>query len=264
MLQCLGQITSKLHNKHHAADDVRKGCQQILDNLKTSYLDLFLVHWPVSQNEGPSLQPPMKETWQAMEKLVDDGLVKSIGVSNFSVKKLEDLVTYARIVPAVHQIEVHPYFRNSYNVDFCHSKGIHVTAYSPLGSPDSATMQNRGESPPELLKDPVVAKIAEKLGKHPAQVLIRWAIQNKTSVIPKASSKSHLRSNLDVLSWELSAQDFKELSGLEYQARMVDGSMWLKPETGPYKTLDDLWDGELTGQDPAGVPTKPNKAAAGA
>ncbi|BDA44611.1 Aldo-keto reductase family 4 member C10 [Coccomyxa sp. Obi] len=239
-------VTSKLHNKDHAADQVRPAIEKVLKELQLEQLDLFLMHWPVTGNKGNTVEPPIKETWQAMEKLVDEGLTRSIGISNFSVKKIKDLLSYARIPPAVNQIEVHPYFRNQYNIDFCHSKGIHVTAYSPLGTPDSASIMKRANDTPSLLQEEAVKKVADKLGKAPAQVLVRWGIQHGTSVIPKASSESHLRSNLDVLNWELSKDDFHAISSIKIQARarMVDGSMWLQSE-GPYRTLDDLWDGEL-------------------
>lgn len=235
-------ITSKLWNSDHGRDRARSACLKTLKDLQVSYLDLYLIHWPVTGRPGPEVTPPLAETWSCLEGLVEEGLVRSIGVSNFSIEKTERLIRGAKIKPAVLQVEAHPYWRNQALFDWATSQGIHVTAYSPLGSPDSAGIVKRREDCPVLLQDNTVAGIAERIGKNAGQVLIRWAVQRGTSVLPKSVNPSRIRSNLDVFDWELTQEDFEALSSLEPQMRMVPGDFWIDPKNGPYKTLADLWD----------------------
>ncbi|CAL8469697.1 g9238 [Coccomyxa elongata] len=238
-------ITSKLHNKDHDPERVPEACKETLRDLQIEQLDLYLMHWPIAGPVGaPSKDPPFQVTWGAMEKLVEAGLTKNIGVSNFSVKKLEALRGQAHIQPAVQQIEGHPYFRNNYNIHYCKTHGMHVTAYSPLGTPGSGSITHRAKNVPVLLQEPLVQSVAQKHNKHPAQVLIRWGIQRSTSVIPKATSVAHMKSNLEAANWELPPEDFKLLNFLGYQKRMVDGGAWFITPEGPFKTLTDLWDYE--------------------
>lgn len=234
-------ITSKLWNDFHKAEDVEKACRKSLEDLQLSYLDLYLIHWPVTGNKGPTLDPPIEETWHAMEKLVEKGLVKNIGVSNFSRKKLKELLSYAKIRPAVNQVEAHPYFMNRLLFEYCQSEGIHVTAYSPMGSPDSADMLER--KGPVLLEDDRLKAIAEKVGKSTGQVLIRWAVQRGTSTIPKSVHAERIRSNLEVFDWSLSDEDMKALSSFNENTRQLGPKFFLSEE-GPYKTADDVWDGD--------------------
>ena len=233
-------ICSKVWNIDHSALNVRKACINSLKALKLDYLDLYLIHWPVTGNVGEQVQPSIQETWQAMESLVKDGLVRSIGVSNFSVKKLEDILRYAEIPPAVCQVEIHPYHRNDRLVAWCRDHDIHVTAFSPLGSPDSESIFPR-KVPAVLMEDPRVQRVAQRSGKNVGQVLIRWALQHGTSVIPKSTNPSRIQGNLDVLDWRLSDGDYDLLSGIKFQQRMVNGGMWLNAK-GPYRTMQDLWD----------------------
>lgn len=235
-------LTTKLWNTDHA--EVKKNCLESMKELQTEYLDLYLVHWPVTPHVGPNLEPSMEKTWKQMEQLVEEGLVKSIGISNFSVKKIQDLLKYAKIKPAVNQVELHPYFRNEKLHKFCDEQNIHLTAYSPLGTPDSAALQNRGDQTPHLMSDPEVKKIADKHGKHTAPILIRWAIQNGTSVIPKATGESHIRGNLEALDIQLSKEEMEVISNLKTQMRMLVGAEWINPQ-GPYKNVVELWDGEV-------------------
>lgn len=133
-------VTSKLWNNFHAPSDVEAHCRETLEQLKLDYLDLYLIHWPVTDSEGEELTPSYKDTWLAMEELLAKGLVKTIGVSNLSAKKISAMKDYATIFPAVNQVELHPLFRQNDLLAVCSSLGTHVTAYSPLGSPDSAEM----------------------------------------------------------------------------------------------------------------------------
>ncbi|KAG2499557.1 hypothetical protein HYH03_002502 [Edaphochlamys debaryana] len=236
-------ITSKLWNSDHDPARVEAACKQTMADLRVSYLDLYLIHWPVTGNTGPEVLPRLEDTWAAMEKLVDAGLVRTIGVSNFSVPKLERLMAGARIPPAVNQVEAHPYWRNEALRAWCEARGVHLTAYSPLGSPDSAAITKRPEDTPTPLKDALVGQVAAQLVRSPAQILIRWAVQRGTSVLPKSVNADRIRSNLDVMDWEIPADLFQQLSAIPHQARMVDGSFWVNPQ-GPYVTIHDLWDGE--------------------
>ena len=232
-------ICSKLWNNDHAPDRVRAACLRTLKALRLDYLDLYLIHWPVTGSVGDEVRPPIRDTWMAMEQLVKDGLVRSIGTSNFSAKKMAEIMQYATVKPSVCQVEVHPYHRNDAFIQWCKSHDVHVTAFSPLGSPDSESIFPR-KVPAVLLKDPVVQRIAAKTGRNVGQVLVRWALQHGTSVIPKSTNADRIRGNLDVLDWELSQEDYEALSSLRFQQRMVNGAMWLNPR-GPYRTMEDLW-----------------------
>jgi len=232
-------LTSKLWNNHHSKQSVKPAVEKILKDLKVQYLDLLLIHWPVTGNVGPTVQPSIRETWQAMEELVSEGLVRSIGVSNFSSKKIDDILSYAKVPLSVLQVEVHPYWRQDGLLKYCRSKGIHVTAFSPLGSPDSSTMFQR--SGPKLMDDPALGAIASRLQKSPAQCLIRWGLQHGTSILPKSVNEGRIRSNLDVIDWELPGADFEALSSMATQERMVSAKFWLNPK-GPYRTHQEFWD----------------------
>ncbi|DBA70144.1 TPA: hypothetical protein ACH3X2_012197 [Trebouxia sp. C0005] len=235
-------ITSKLNNPDHGR--VREACQQTIKDLKAEYLDLYLMHWPLTGNKGKTVEPPIKDTWQEMEKLVDDGLVKSIGISNFSCKKIDTLLSYARIKPVAVQVEVHPYFRNQKLVDHCKAKNIHVTAYSPMGTPPSSAMF-KDYQPALVMNDPVVKELAQKYNKNVGQICIKWGLQHGTSVIPKATSEDHVVGNADVFDWELSSEDFEKLSTLKHQMRMLDGRIWDFSPEKPYHDISDFWDGEV-------------------
>jgi diketogulonate reductase-like aldo/keto reductase len=233
-------ICSKVWNNDHAPDRVRAACLRSIKALKLEYLDLYLIHWPVTGSVGDLVTPSIKETWRALESLVKDGYVRSIGTSNFSAKKLADIMEYAEIMPSVCQVEIHPYHRNDALINWCKENKIHVTAFSPLGSPDSESIFPR-KVPAVLLQDPIVTEISNKRGKNVGQILVRWALQHGTSVIPKSTNPDRLRGNLDVFDWELSTTEYAKLSSLKFQQRMVNGAMWLNPR-GPYTTMEDLWD----------------------
>eukprot|EP00198_Chlamydomonas_reinhardtii_P005432 XP_001694768.1 low CO2-induced aldose reductase [Chlamydomonas reinhardtii] len=236
-------ITSKLWNTDHDPARVEAACRKSMEDLRVSYLDLYLMHWPVTGTPGPEVQPPLADTWAAMEQRVDKGLVRTIGVSNFSAKKLEALMARARIQPAVNQVEAHPYWRNEELRSWCAARGVHLTAYSPLGSPDSAAVIGRAADVPSPLKDETVAAVAAELGKSPAQVLIRWAVQRGTSVLPKSVNPQRIAANLEVLvgGWQLAPEQVARLDALPVQRRMVDGSFWVDAR-GPYRSTAELWD----------------------
>ena len=243
-------ITSKLWNDRHRAEHVESGIRETLANLKLDRLDLYLIHWPVALKHGVvfpesasdlvSLDDvPIAETWGAMEKLVDAGLTRSIGVSNFSVNRLRRVSEGARIQPAVNQIELHPYLQQREMLDWCREAGVALTAYSPLGSRDRASAL-KAEDEPVLLEDEAIGAIAEKHDASPAQVLIAWALERGTSVIPKSVSPTRIRENLAATELSLDAEDMERIGALDRHRRYVDGRFWAK-EGGPY-TLQSLWD----------------------
>lgn len=247
-------VNSKLWNDDHRADLVEPALKATLKDLGLDYIDMFLVHWPFTAYEEDGdghkrgdlrhtreLTPTFKETWQAMEKLVDNGLAKNIGVSNMSIKKLKDVLSYARIVPAVNQVEVHPYFRNQELIEFCASNGVHVTAYSSLGTPSSAGHLVK-KSAPNPSHDPIIREIGKKRNRIAQEVIIRWGVQHGTSVLVKSGTPKHIRSNIDnTTNWALTDEEYKAITGIKHQLRLLDGYPWLHPD-GPYSTFDELWD----------------------
>merc|ERR1712032_376978 len=175
------------------------------------------------------------------EKLVDEGKCRAIGVSNFSQKKVEGILGKCRIRPAVNQVEMHPYLPQQELFDYCKAESIVGTAYSPLGSPDSSQMPGMNHNGPNLLRDPVVSKIAESIGKTPAQVLLRWALQRGTIAIPKSVTKTRIAENAALFDWELLEPDYRALNEIKHRER------FLKMEFGCgkgswYKSPLEVWD----------------------
>ena len=215
-------ITSKLWNTKHAAEDVRPACLETLRDLGLDYIDLYLMHTPMGYKAGDDILPKhadgsiihsdihYNETWGAMEKLVDEGLVKHIGLSNFNSKQIDEvyrlltinslscylqIMSVARIQPAVLQVECHPYLTQNELIAHAAKYGIVTTAYSPLGSPDRPWAKP-GE--PSLLDDPKIIDIAKKYNKTTAQVLIRFQMDRSVVAIPKSTKPERIKSNFDV------------------------------------------------------------------
>ncbi|KNC75705.1 hypothetical protein SARC_11773 [Sphaeroforma arctica JP610] len=233
-------VTSKLWNTMHAPEKVEDALKKTLSDLGLEYLDLYLIHWPVHQNDDGSFLPyeaiPIGDTWKALEACVDKGLVRDIGVSNFSAKKVKQVLQGARIKPAMNQIERHAYLQQPKLLEYCLSEGIRVTAYSPLGSPGNS-MYDFSEK--AVIETEAIQKLAEKHNVTAAQVCIRWAIQSGTVTIPKSTKRHRIQENATV-DFKLSDEDMKEIAALDKGHRYCDGSFWTKNE---HYTLESLWEG---------------------
>ncbi|KAJ4847938.1 hypothetical protein Tsubulata_040432 [Turnera subulata] len=233
-------ITSKLWCTNHAPEDVASAMEGTLRDLQLDY-----IHWPVRMKKGTvgfppeSLeQPDFPSTWRAMEALYDSGKARAIGVSNFSTKKLADLLQVARIPPAVNQVECHPSWQQEKLRTFFQSKGVHLSGYSPLGSPGTSSLKS------DVLKNPILNMVAEKLGKTAAQVALRWGLQMGNSVLPKSTHESRIKENFDVFDWSIPEDLMTKFSEIQ-QARLLKGTSFVHETFGPYRTLEDLWDGEI-------------------
>ena len=235
-------ITSKLWNTYHKAEYVRQACEKSLSDLGQEQLDLYLIHFPIAQKyvpfdlryppgwfvdpaaENPHMEEvrvPISETWQAMEELIDSGLVKHIGICNFGTSLLRDLLAYARIRPSVLQVESHPFLVQSKLLRYCHQEQIAFTAFSPLGAASyySLGMASQSES---LLDNPIIQCIGMEKGKSAAQVLLRWGVQRGTSVIPKTSTLDRMAENLNIFDFELSPSDMDAITRLDRGRRFND------------------------------------------
>lgn len=232
-------LTSKLWNDYHAGTAVEGALRNSMRALGVEYLDLYLIHWPVSNVESEELIPPIRETWSAMERMVDMGLTRSIGVSNWSVSKLEAMKEYCRIFPAVNQVEAHVLFPQKELIQKCNEMGVHVTGYSTLGSPNcQPLLDSIGTT---LFDHPVVVRLAKQVSRTSGQVLLKWALQCGVSIIPRSTNRKRIEENFN-LDFDLSDAQMKELDfeGVHKFVRISSGSYWIKPQ-GPYKTSEDLW-----------------------
>lgn len=237
-------VTSKLWNTYHDPRHVRAACERSLRDLRLNFLDLYLVHFPIAMEfvpfdrryppgwfhdpeaDRPAMKPvriPISETWGAMEALVETGLVKRIGICNFGISLLRDLLSYARIRPAVHQVELHPYLTQQQLLRFCREETIGVTGFSPLGSLSyvSIGMAREDES---VLEEPVVREAAVRHDRTPAQIVLRWGVQRGTVIVPKTSRPERLRENLAIFDFQLSNAEMEALNALNRNRRFNDPS----------------------------------------
>ena len=207
-------ITSKLNNGFHKPDDARRAFDATIEALGFDYVDLFLIHWPL-----PTLYDgDFVSTWKTLEEFKNDGRARSIGVSNFQIHHLEQLARDTETVPAVNQIEVHPYFTN----DELRAYGIDHTILTEAWSPIAQGA---------VLGDPVIGKIAERLGKSPAQVVLRWHIERGDIVFPKSVTPERIKENLEIFDFELGDDDIDAITALD---KGEDGRRGPNPDTFDY------------------------------
>jgi alcohol dehydrogenase (NADP+) len=244
-------ITSKLWSNAHGRGNVEPALRKTLADLGLEYLDLYLIHWPIPLKPSAVLpgsaadfmlpsEAPIHATWAGMEAAADAGLTRHLGVSNFSVKKIRELLAHCKSKPEVNQVELHPLLQQNALVGYCASERIHVTAYAPLGSGDRPAFL-KAPNAPVLLDDPVVQSIAEAHGRTPAQVLVAWHVQRGISTIPKSITPSRLRENLAAAQVELTKTELERIAGLDQACRLIGGGFWAV-EGGPW-TLETIWDG---------------------
>jgi len=187
-------VTTKHWNADHGFDQALRACDQSLARLGMDRVDLYLVHWPVEGRRA--------ETWRAMERVLADGKARAIGVSNYTIRHLEELHSTAKVPPAVNQVEFHPFLFQRDLLDHCRRRGIRLEAYAPLVKA-------------QRMEHPVLVRVARKHRKTPAQVLIRWCLEHEVVVIPKSVRPERIRENLGVFDFSLDAADLAELDGLD-------------------------------------------------
>ena len=193
-------VTTKLWGSDILKNRIQHAFEGSLQNMKLDYIDLYLVHWPVKGMVG--------STWKEMEKIFESGKAKAVGLSNHLIHHMEEVLKDAAVIPAVNQMELHPYLTQKDVIDYCQSHNIVPEAWSPLGS-----------SKVPLLEDEVLIWIAGKYGKSPAQVVLRWNIQKGVVAIPKSSSKERQAENLNIFDFELTQQEIKQSDDLDKNHR---------------------------------------------
>lgn len=235
-------ITSKLWNTYHRKEHVRPACERCLADLGLEYLDLFLVHFPIALRYVPfderyppewlydpaAADPrmevdavPLAETWAAMEELQDAGLVRQVGVCNYNSALLIDLMAYARIKPAMLQIESHPFLTQEKLLGLAADFEVPVTAFSPLGALSYLSLDMATAEDSVLLTEPV-RQAAQRHSRTPAQIVLRWGIQRGTAIIPKTSKAERLRENLALFDFSLSNDEMAAISALNQDRRFND------------------------------------------
>jgi len=245
-------ITSKLWNDKHSEKDVVPACEKSLADLRTDYLDMYLVHWPFpnfqppgadvtfrSPDARPYIHEEFMETWRQMERLVDMGLVRNIGTSNTTVPKLELLLRDARIPPAVNQMELHPHFQQPEFFAYLRSRGMEATGYCPIGSPERPARDRTPEDTVDI-EDPVLVDIARRHGVHPAVVCVKWAVQRGQTPIPQSAKRSHYFANLlATVSDPLTDAEMQAIARIDRNCRLIKGQVFLWKDGQGW---EDLWD----------------------
>ncbi|KAL3510314.1 hypothetical protein ACH5RR_029715 [Cinchona calisaya] len=208
-------ITTKLWSSFAERDQIVPACKMSLQNLHLDYIDMYLIHWPLRLSgmirstpvEKDIVKPlDVKGVWEGMEECVKLGLTKGIGVSNFSCKKLEEVLSVATIPPAINQVELNPVWQQKQLREFCKAKGIYITAYSPLGANNTKWGDNR------VMESDVLAEIAKSRGKTSAQVALRWVYEQGVSLVTKSYNKERMKQNLQIFDWSLSEEELQKIS----------------------------------------------------
>ncbi len=252
-------VTSKLWNTYHRPEHVRAACEKTLSDLALDYLDLYLIHFPIALKfvdfdvryppewffdpdaEAPRMEidpVPLHQTWAAMEDLKESGLVKHIGVCNYNSALLHDLMAYAKQKPEVLQVEAHPYLSQERLIKLAQDYGITVTAFSPLGALSYVSLDMAAENE-SVLETDAVKTAAARLGKTPAQVVLRWGVQRDTAIIPKTARKERLKENLALFDFELSAEEMQAISALNSNRRFNDPAVFCQAAFNTFYPIYD-------------------------
>ncbi|XP_017889543.1 aldose reductase-like [Ceratina calcarata] len=224
-------ITTKLWNTSHKREDVVPVCKRSVKNLGLGYIDLYLIHWPISYKENAKSLWPVDEkgnpmfgdvdyldTWRGMEECVTLGLTKSIGLSNFNSVQIDRVLSIAAIKPVMNQVEVHPNLNQKKLREFCAQRGITITAYSPFGSPKRTWAKS---TDPQVTMDaPEIVAVGKKYGKTPAQVILRYLIDIGTIPIPKSSSKERIKQNINIFDFKLTPEEIATIDKLDCGLRI--------------------------------------------
>lgn len=231
-------ITTKLWSSFAERDQIVPACKMSLQNLQLDYVDMYLIHWPLRLTgmvrsmpvEKDAIKPlDVKGVWEGMEECVKLGLTKGIGVSNFTCKKLEEVLSVAKIPPAVNQVELNPIWQQKQLRDFCKAKGIEITAYSPLGANNTKWGDNR------VMDSDVLAAIAKSRGKTIAQVALRWVYEQGVSLVTKSYNKERMKQNLQIFDWSLSEEELEKISQLPQRKAVTMASV-----LGPHDLVLEL------------------------
>ena len=252
-------VTSKLWNTYHRPEHVRAACEKTLSDLGLDYLDLYLIHFPIALKfvdfderyppewffdpdaEAPRMEidpVPLHQTWAAMEDLKESGLVKHIGVCNYNSALLHDLMAYAKQKPEVLQVEAHPYLSQERLIKLAQDYGMTVTAFSPLGALSYVSLDMAAENE-SVLETDAVKIAAARLGKTPAQVVLRWGVQRGTAIIPKTARKERLKENLALFDFELSAEEMQAISALNSNRRFNDPAVFCEAAFNTFYPIYD-------------------------
>jgi D-xylose reductase len=252
-------ITSKLWNTYHRQEHVSAACRKSLNDLGIDYFDLYLVHFPIALRyvdfadryppewvfDPKAAQPcmerdnvPLSQTWAGMEGLVDEGLTREIGICNYNSGLLHDLMSYARIKPAMLQLESHPYLTQEAMLRTAQGYGIPVTAFSPLGAASYLELDMAAQHE-SVLTEPVVTEIAGRLNVSAAQVVLKWGLQRGSAVIPKSSKPHRLKENLTLDGFELSEEDMAAIGALNKNRRFNDPGVFCADAFGTFHAIYD-------------------------
>lgn len=243
-------LVSKVWNDMHGEGDVLLAIARTLKDLRLDYLDMYYMHWPFPnyhppgctvEERNPHARPFRAEefmnTWRQMERLVDMGLTRHIGMSNMTIPKLEAVLPLCRIKPAAIEMELHPCFQQQELFDYCRERGIQVVGFCPLGSPDRP---ERDKTPEDVadMELPEIRAIAEAHGVHPALVCLKWAVQRGQTPIPFSTKEKNYRGNLKCVTEDpLTEAEMETIRGLERNNRLVKGQVFLWPGASDWRDL---------------------------